>query len=74
MNKKTRNDIAMFLLGAKDIPQNLAPHVHNVAVATNKLKNSLEHYQSQNDLADCVYNRRRAAHAYFIKTKKSWPF
>jgi len=74
MNRKLRNDIAMFLLGAGDVPQGIDRYVHNAAMATHRLKNTLDNPGSQNDLANRIRDRQTAAGVYTMKTKMPWPF
>ena len=73
MNSKTKNDIAMFLLGASNIP--LVPsYTKDAAVATRHLKLALDTAQSYSDVADKVRDRHIAAEVYSTKTKLKWPF
>tara|TARA_R110002060_G_scaffold41503_1_gene53040 strand:+ start:172 stop:396 length:225 start_codon:yes stop_codon:yes gene_type:complete len=74
MDKKLRNDIAMFLLGASDMPKGMDRHIHNATVATNRLKTTLDNPRSQNDLADKIRDRQTSAGIYTVKTKMQWPF
>jgi len=74
MDKKLRNDIAMFLLGAGSIPQGVPGHTRAAAMATHRLKTALDNPQSHRDLADRVRDRQTAADVYTTKTKARWPF
>jgi|19_taG_2_1085344.scaffolds.fasta_scaffold202427_1 hypothetical protein len=74
MNKKLRNDLAMFLLGATGLPQGLDSHIRDAAMATKHLKTALDQKTMQLDLSDKIRDRQTAATVYSIKTNKHWPF
>jgi hypothetical protein len=74
MNSKTKNDIAMFLLGASNIPPQVPSHTKDAAFATRHLKLALDTAQSYSDVADKVRDRHIAAEVYSTKTKLKWPF
>lgn len=74
MDKKLRNDIAMFLLDAGSIPQGIPDHTRAAAMATRRLKTTLDNPRKHQDLANKVRDRQTAASVYTAKTKTRWPF
>ena len=74
MDNKTKNDIALYLLGHGNIPKGVPSHTRDAAAATRKLKVALDSAGSYQDVADNVRERSIAAGVYSAKTKLKWPF
>ena len=74
MNKKTKNDIAFYLLGHGDVPKGIPSHTRNAAISTRRLKVALDSAGSYQDVSDNVRERSIAAGVYSAKTKLNWPF
>tara|TARA_Y100000389_G_C17336222_1_gene450796 strand:- start:246 stop:470 length:225 start_codon:yes stop_codon:yes gene_type:complete len=74
MDKKTKSDIALYLLGHGNVPKGIPSHTRDAAISTRQLKVALDSANTYQDVVDSVKNRSIAAGVYSTKTKLKWPF